>query len=516
MVPGFICGLLAYQLRVFKWLYPSLVKNLHNFIAVATEFRDRRSFSRVLLGLLLLPYILFPGYAANEKHVSIYSNVANYTLPVIDREGHEYVGLLEVLDPLGGISVQTQNSRWTIRYNGTSSEFFDGKPKVRIKNHDFEMPARFILENGRGLVPVSALSTLLARILGGPVTFHETSRRLFIGGVAVHFTAQMGKTDPPSLIMNFSSPVNPMISTEPGKLVMIFTRDPLVAPGTQSLSFDSKEIPAATYEESNGSALVTVNGSSSLFASFSNGGRTITITTPKQTGAANPQVTTSNTPPNASASPAAATPATPAPAPLPLPPVRYFAVIDASHGGDERGAALSDKLAEKDVTLAVARRLRFDLQAQGMPALLLRDGDNSLTLDQRAQLTNRAHPAIYISIHVSSQGTGVRLYTSLVPATENSLGIFLDWNSAQTAYLPISRAFATNLGGELGKKRITARILLAPIRPLNNITRPAIAIELALPSTGLAYLNSPSYHELVSSSVATALLSMRSQLEAGR
>ena len=80
------------------------------------------------------------------------------------------------------------------------------------------------------MVPVSALSTLLPRILGGPVTFHDSSRRLFVGGVAVHFTAQMGKTDPPSLIINFSNPVNPMISTEPGKLVMIFTRDPLVAP----------------------------------------------------------------------------------------------------------------------------------------------------------------------------------------------------------------------------------------------------------------------------------------------
>lgn len=506
--------LLAYQLRVFKWLYSSLVKNLHDFIAVAAEFRDRRICSRLLPGLLLMFCILFSGYAANEKHVSIYSNVANYSLPVVDREGHEYVGLLEVLDPLGGVSVQTQNSRWTIRYNGANSEFFDGKAQVRIKDTRIEMPAPFILENGRGMVPVSALSILLPRILGGPVTFHDSSRRLFVGGVAVHFTAQMGKTDPPSLIINFSNPVNPMISTEPGKLVMIFTRDPLVAPGTQSLSFDSKEIPSATYEENNGSALVTVNGTNSLFASFSNGGRTITITTPKQAVAASPQVTTST--PNPSALPAAAAPASSTPAPLPLPPVRYFAVIDASHGGDERGAALSDRLAEKDVTLAVARRLRFDLQAQGMPALLLRDGDNSLTLDQRAQLTNRAHPAIYISIHVSSQGTGVRLYTSLVPAAENNLGIFLDWNSAQTAYLPMSRALATNLGGELDKKRITARILLAPIRPLNNITRPAIAIELAPPSTGLANLNSPAYHELVSSSVATALLSMRSQLEAGR
>jgi N-acetylmuramoyl-L-alanine amidase len=196
--------------------------------------------------------------------------------------------------------------------------------------------------------------------------------------------------------------------------------------------------------------------------------------------------------------------------------VRYFAVIDPSHGGDERGAALTDKLAEKDVTLAFARRLRQDLQTRGLPAWLVRDGDSILTLDQRAQLANHAHPAIYILVHASSQGGGVRLYSSLIPAGSDNSGIFIDWNTAQTSFLPMSRAFATALGTELAKKRITARILVAPLRPLNNIARPAIALELAPPSTGLANLTSSAYQELVSNSVATALASMRSQLEAGR
>ena len=495
------------------------MKNPLRFISVAAHLRLRRRYLPLLATFVLLSSPLFPGYAADEKRISVYSNVANYTLPVIEREGHEYVGFLEVLDPLGTVSAQAQNSRWTIRYNSTSAEFSDEKSEVRIKGQRLDMPTRFILENGRGLVPVSALSVLLPRILGGPVDFHETARRVFIGGVAVHFTAQMGKSNPPSLVMNFSASVNPMISTEPGKLVMAFTRDPLVPPGTQSLSFDNKAIPSATFEESNGAALVTVNGGGSLFASFSNGGRTITITAPSQAAAAAtlaPASPASVVPASPNMPPATPPIALPAPASAPPPPVRYFAVIDPSHGGDERGAALTDKLAEKDVTLALARRLRQDLQAQGLPTLLLRDGDNPLTLDQRAQLANHAHPAIYIAVHASSQGTGVRLYSSLIPVGGENSGMFVDWNTAQTFFLPLSRAFATALGSELEKKRISARVLVAPLRPLNNITRPAIAIELAPPSTGLANLNSPSYHELVSSSVTTALLSMRSQLEAGR
>jgi N-acetylmuramoyl-L-alanine amidase len=465
-------------------------------------------------------FLLFPGYGAEEKRLSIYSTIANYSLPVTERDGREYVGMLEVLDPLGSVRAQTQGSTWSMRYNSNSAEFTNDKPQAQIRGQRVEMPTKFILENGRGLVPVSALSMVLPRILGGPVSVHESARRVFIGAVSVHFTAQMGKSEPPTLVMNFSAPVNPTISTEPGKLVMAFTRDPLVPPGTQSLTFDSSAIPSARFDEANGAALVTVNASGSLFASFSNGGRTITITGPRQnptaspapspaqnsgsTNATNPSQATGNQPP-------------PSPtAPPQAPTVRYFAVIDASHGGEERGAALSDKLPEKDVSLAFARALRQELQAHGLTTLLLRDGDTTLTLDQRAQIVNHTQPGIYIAIHASSQGNGVRLFSSLIPGEGQNRGMFADWNTAQAFFLPVSRAVATSLGGEIEKKRISTRVLVAPLRPLNNITRPAIAIELAPPTTGMANLNSASYHQLVSSSIASALLSMRNQLEAGR
>ena len=93
--------------------------------------------------------------------------------------------------------------------------------------------------------------------------------------------------------------------------------------------------------------------------------------------------------------------------------MQYFVVVDASHGGDERGAALSDQLAEKDVTLAFGLRLRQQLQAHGLTTLMLREGDTTMSLDQRANMTNAAHPAIYICLHAASQGSGVRLYTAL-------------------------------------------------------------------------------------------------------
>src|SRR5208337_2855996 len=94
---------------------------------------------------------------------------------------------------------------------------------------------------------------------------------------------------------------------------------------------------------------------------------------------------------------------------------RVLAVVDPAHGGDERGAALTDQLAEKEVTLGFARLLRHELEVRGFAVALLRDGDTSSTLDQRAAAANGARAAIYISLHAASQGSGAHVYTALLP-----------------------------------------------------------------------------------------------------
>jgi N-acetylmuramoyl-L-alanine amidase len=453
--------------------------------------------------ILLASALLLSG-SPEQKHISIYSNAANYSLSVLDRNGTDYVGLLELFEPLGAVSAKVNRTHWKFRYYDVESEFTVGNTRASIRGSDFDLPANFLLENGRGLVPLSCLGTLLPRILGGPVTFNQNSRRLFIGNVAVHFTAQVSKTTPPKLVMNFTAPVNPMIATEPGKLRMLFSHEAVVAPGSQALTFDSNIIPSANFQESNGAAEIVVTASTPLMASFSNNGRTITIEPPAQAAA----------PTHPSQPPSTAPPASVTTAPAAI--RRYFAVVDPSHGGDERGASLNDQLAEKDVTLAFARHLRQELEARGLATLLLRDGDTTLSLDQRASLTNSAHPAIYLCVHAASQGNGVRIYTTLVPARAENRGPFLSWDTAQTSFQPISRIAATTVMGELQNKQIPARSLVTPLRPLNNITAAALAMEVAPPSDDVSQLNSPAYQQLIAAAIAAGIADVRGQLEAGK
>jgi N-acetylmuramoyl-L-alanine amidase len=466
--------------------------------------------------------------AESEKHLSIYSAVANYSLPVRARNSQDYVDLLEVLDPLGKVTAKTEGKRWKVRYQEQDVEFTDGKKNVRWLGSGFDLPANFLLEGGHGMVPLSSLPQLLSRILGGPVTWHENSRRLFIGNVAVHFTAQVRQQANPTLVINFTAPVNPAIATESGKLHMQFSREALVAPGSPVLTFDSKVISSANYEENNGSAEITVNGNAPLFAAFSDDRKTIIVTAAQQTKTPAPTAPTpagsgvatsvagpagTNSSNGASPPPAGSSPE--APAPTPLEGLRkYFAVVDASHGGDERGAALDEHWAEKDVTLAIARELRQQLENRGITTLLLRDGDVNLTVDQRASQTNTAHPAVYLCIHAASEGTGVRLYTALVPAAGEAHGPFVSWDTAQSGFVAASQATAASVAVDLRSKAISVRTLAAPLRPLNNIHSAALALEIAPPDGRISELSSPDYQLLVASSVAAAIAAARASLEA--
>jgi N-acetylmuramoyl-L-alanine amidase len=331
-----------------------------------------------------------------------------------------------------------------------------------------------------------------------------------VGSVGTHFTASLSSDNPPRLVFHFSAPVNPMIASEPGALHMTFKREPVVAPASPTLTFGSKGIPSASYSETNGAAVVTVNTSIPVMASFSNDGRTITVagTAPP------PNAASAGTP--AANTPAAAQPATgPAPTTSNIAPAttpRYFAIVDASHGGDDHGETLSASLVEKDVTIALARSLRQELQSRGITTLVLRDADANLSVDQRAVNANADRAAIYIVLHAASSGRGVHVYTAMLPFGGDDHGPFHSWSTAQHNWLAASQSTANALAGELQKRQVSVKTQAAPLRPLNNITGPAIAVEVAPQGSDVNQLLAPDYQQLVTSAVATAIASVRDQL----
>jgi len=90
--------------------------------------------------------------------------------------------------------------------------------------------------------------------------------------------------------------------------------------------------------------------------------------------------------------------------------------VDAGHGGEDPGAIGPDKVFEKNITLAVARKLAHFINAQpGMRAGMIRKGDYFVPLRRRVYLARKAHADMMISIHADSVSTrtvkGASAYT---------------------------------------------------------------------------------------------------------
>ncbi len=472
----------------------------------------KKTLATVLTSFVLLSAAPSAIPTDSDKRISVYSPVAVYSLPVLNRAGREYVGLLELLEPLGRVSSQSEGQRWKLRFNAIDAEFAAGKTRGRIRGRDVDFTGPFLLEDARGLVPLSTLPSLLPRFLGAPINFHESARRLFIGEVAIQPSFRLDSANS-QLVLSFNAPVNPMIATEPGQLRMVFKRDPVVSPGSQSISFDNKIITHAAYSENNGDAELDVTASEPLTAGFSSDRKTITIS------AVQPASATAGVAGKGIGTGSAAgsqNQAQPPPAVNNAPAIvhRPVVVVDPAHGGEERGAALTDSLAEKDVTLGFARLLRHELELRGFAVNLLRDADTTLTLDQRANAANVAHAVIYISLHADSLGSGARVYTALLPVEGPSNGIFHPWNAAQAPALPLSREVADAIAAQLQKKEFPSHAFSASLRPLNNVLSPAVAVELAPGENGIDDLTSANYQQRAAAAIADAVASIRDRLGA--
>lgn len=77
--------------------------------------------------------------------------------------------------------------------------------------------------------------------------------------------------------------------------------------------------------------------------------------------------------------------------------------IDAGHGGEDPGARGRRGTREKDITLAIARRLRAKIDAdEGMKAVMVRDGDYFIPLNVRVEKARRAQADLFVSIHADA------------------------------------------------------------------------------------------------------------------
>ena len=132
-------------------------------------------------------------------------------------------------------------------------------------------------------------------------------------------------------------------------------------------------------------------------------------------------------------------------------------VIDPGHGGEDPGATGPRGTHEKNVTLAIARRLVAMIAAQtGMRAMLTRDDDYFVPLDVRVQKARGVQADLFISIHADAFTTPTARGSSVFALSEHGA------TSAAARWLAQRENQADLIGGVNldSKDRFLARTLL--------------------------------------------------------
>lgn len=154
-------------------------------------------------------------------------------------------------------------------------------------------------------------------------------------------------------------------------------------------------------------------------------------------------------------------------------------VVDAGHGGIDAGAKSKEGLAEKEITLDIAKHLKRMFSRVGAYVVMTREDDNDLVPDgfdgkffkrkrfdllQRVLLANESKADLYLSVHANSFPESV-------------------WSGAQTFFKSddlagreLARCIQTELVEKLGPNHRKAKS--ASYRVLNDTRMPAALVEV--------------------------------------
>jgi len=222
-------------------------------------------------------------------------------------------------------------------------------------------------------------------------------------------------------------------------------------------------------------------------------------------------------------------------------PIRRI-IVDAGHGGHDTGAIGPRGVREKDVTLAMARRLAEKLRSQGFQVTLTRTDDRYLKLEERTAMANMARGDLFVSLHTNANPrrdrSGVETYflnvtddryARRLAARENGS---LDMEEAPKDVQRIltdldskASAGASRTLARMVQKEITSRtrqsqgavrdrgVKNALFYVLLGARMPAVLVETAFISNRdeEKRLASPAYQQLVADGVARAVVEFAGQ-----
>jgi N-acetylmuramoyl-L-alanine amidase len=490
--------------------------------------------SAVTLALACLLVASLAGQPGGAS-LTLLSREARRSVPVSLVGDQEFVALDDLASTFQ-LTVREEGASVTVSYRGRTIAMSPKEPLASVSGRLISLPAPLTRTNNRWMVPVEFIRTL-AMIYDSRLDLRRPSRLVVIGDLRVPRVTAV--VDNSANTTRFTFDINPAaqsaISQETGRLVIRFEADALDV----SLPPGASQGLVQTVRVVEPSSIAIDLGP--RYASFR--------ATTQANGNAARLVLDVLAAPVETSNPAAPGPA-PAPAPSEPPASPELPVfgqgstfrtvaIDPGHGGDDVGAR-SEGAVEKDLTLAVARRVKAAIEARlGIRVLLTREDDRGVPLNERIALANNNKADVFISLHANASilptASGATVYvagfedqhqaqTTLNPERLPVFGggsrdiELVLWDFAQIRHIEQSAELSRILEASLRERgAIEVRpIERAPFRVLESANMPAVLVEMGfLTNPAQAkVLSSATFQTAFAQSVLDAVIRFRGHLAA--
>lgn len=468
------------------------------------------------------------------------------SLTILSRDGRRALPLnivndqeLVFLDDLAAafqLTVREESlGSFTVAYRGKTILLTPDQPLVSVAGRLVSLPAPPTRSGRRWLVPVELINRALALVYDARLDLRKPSRLLIVGDLRVpRVTIRYEGGDPTRVTIDSTPRTSTTVSQEATSLAIKFDADALevAVPALQP-----QPLVQAVRVVEPASLAIDVGPRFGAFRAS---------TQPLDSSA---RLTIDVMSAQTEQQPAApAPPSQPAPAPdlsvlnQPVSAIRTIA-IDPGHGGEDEGVKGAGGSKEKDLTLAVARRVKAAIESRlGIRVLLTREDDRNVSLEGRAAVANNNKADMFISLHANASFRNTAAGASILyaafereaePAAHASLGSerlptfggglrdvdLVLWDLAQMRHLDRSSELATILADQL-RDRIPLSIRpidRAAISVLESANMPAVLVEIG-------YLSNPeqekqmtgaSFQDTFVQAVYDAILKFRGLLGGG-
>lgn len=463
-------------------------------------------------------------------------------LTLLSREGRRPLPLSLVgdrdfiaLDELAStfqLAVHEEAGAVTVSYKGRTIVLTSDQALASVAGRLVSLPAAPVRSGRRLLVPVEFISRALAPIYDQRLDLRKASRLLVVGSLRVpRVTVRYESAGATSQLVIDATPHTPTFVDRQGDRLL--------------LRFDADAIDLALGAIPAGRGMVeAVHEPDPVTLAVELGPKLGALRTSTETAGIASRIVLDFLP-KAEAAPAPpVTPAAPPELTAQSAPSLRTIVVDPGHGGEDGGVRGAGGAKEKEVTLAVARRLKQIVEARlGVRVLLTRNDDRNVPLDHRAALANNNKADVFLSLHAdgslrpSTSGATV-LYAAFdgdaAAAARAALGSerlptfgggardidLVLWDLAQYRHLDQSASLADLVQQQfLGRVPLAAHpIERAPLRVLESANMPAVLVEIGfLSNPGQEkQLTSPDFQATVAQAIFDAILKFRDALDAAR